>query len=150
MPLLLRALLPSTTILVLLVLLVLLASPLALPAQTRPSAVPDAVPAVPREMLPPPGKCRIWIAGVPAKQQPAPTECAVALRQNPSNGTVLYGPAPTDDDDGRFDLKFGSETSPRPSALRATPATDRRDSVKAKPAPEKKPSEPTKKKPEKP
>lgn len=128
----------------------LFAVPLALPAQARPVVARDTAPAIPREMLPPPGKCRIWIAGVPAKQQPAPTDCALALRQNPSNGTVLYGPVAKDEDDTRFELKTGGETTPRSSNLRATPAADRPDSLKAKAESGKKPTEPAKKKPEKP
>lgn len=53
---------------------------------------PAATP-IPREMLPPAGKCRIWMDGVAPAQQPAPTDCQTALRQRPSNGTVVFGPA---------------------------------------------------------
>lgn len=57
--------------------------------------VPERAPAtdVPREMLPPAGKCRIWMEGVAPSQQPAPTDCQTALRQRPTNGTVVFGPA---------------------------------------------------------
>ena len=48
---------------------------------------------VPRDMLPPAGKCRIWMDGVAPSQQPAPTDCQTALRQRPTNGTVVFGPA---------------------------------------------------------
>ncbi len=48
---------------------------------------------VPREMLPPAGKCRIWMDGIAPAQQPAPTDCQTALRQRPANGTVVFGPA---------------------------------------------------------
>lgn len=48
----------------------------------------DRVPAAYR---PPPGMCRIWLEGVPAAQQPAPTDCATAVRNRPSNGRVLFG-----------------------------------------------------------
>ena len=51
---------------------------------------------VPREMLPPAGKCRIWMDGVSPSQQPAPTDCQTALRQRPANGTVVFGPATKD------------------------------------------------------
>ncbi len=57
---------------------------------------------VPLAMLPPAGKCRIWVSGVPAAQQPAPTDCATALRQRPANGVVLYGPASRDNATERF------------------------------------------------
>lgn len=46
---------------------------------------------VPREFLPPAGMCRVWIDGVPPQQQPAPTDCAAAVRNKPSNGRVIYG-----------------------------------------------------------
>ncbi|MGA1360638.1 MAG: hypothetical protein ACO32Z_05545 [Gemmatimonadaceae bacterium] len=84
-------------------------------AQVRPVSV--AVPAtaatptaaasasVPVSMLPPAGRCRIWIDGVPASQQPAPTDCATALRQKPANGTILYGPSERDEAGERFERK---------------------------------------------
>lgn len=40
---------------------------------------------------PPPGMCRIWIEGVPGSRQPAPTDCASALRNRPANGRVVFG-----------------------------------------------------------
>lgn len=46
---------------------------------------------VPPGHRPPPGMCRIWLDGVPAGQQPAPTDCATAVRNRPSNGRVLFG-----------------------------------------------------------
>ncbi len=46
---------------------------------------------VPRAYLPPPGMCRIWLDRVPPKQQPAPTDCATAVRNRPDNGRVLFG-----------------------------------------------------------
>ncbi len=65
------------------------------PANRTPARVqatsPDA--EVPRDMIPPAGKCRIWMRGVPAAQQPAPTDCTTALRQAPSNGILVFGPA---------------------------------------------------------
>jgi hypothetical protein len=50
--------------------------------------------SVPREHLPPAGMCRIWLDGVPAAQQPAPTDCAIAVQRKPANGRVIYGEAP--------------------------------------------------------
>ena len=47
--------------------------------------------AVPNGYEPPRGMCRVWIEGVPAAQQPAPTDCATAIRKRPSNGTVIFG-----------------------------------------------------------
>ena len=48
----------------------------------------DKVPAGHR---PPPGMCRIWLEGVPPGQQPAPTDCATAVRNRPANGRVIFG-----------------------------------------------------------
>ena len=48
-------------------------------------------PEVSTRFKPPPGMCRIWIAGVPGPRQPAPTDCATALRNRPANGSVVFG-----------------------------------------------------------
>lgn len=61
--------------------------------------------SVPVSMLPPAGRCRIWIDGVPPQQQPAPTDCATALRQKPANGTILYGPSERDEAGERFEAR---------------------------------------------
>ena len=52
-------------------------------------------PAVPKGFAPPAGMCRIWINGVPASKQPAPTDCASAVRNRPANGKVLFGDDPS-------------------------------------------------------
>ncbi len=52
-------------------------------------------PVVPRGYAPPAGMCRIWISGVPPGNQPAPTDCASAVRNRPANGTVLFGDDPS-------------------------------------------------------
>jgi hypothetical protein len=49
---------------------------------------------VPPAFYPPAGMCRIWINQVPAAQQPAPTDCASAVRNRPANGKVLFGDQP--------------------------------------------------------
>jgi hypothetical protein len=46
---------------------------------------------VPRGYEPPPGMCRIWIDGVPPARQPAPTDCATAIRRKPPNARVIFG-----------------------------------------------------------
>jgi hypothetical protein len=46
---------------------------------------------VPKAYRPPSGMCRIWLEKVPAKQQPAPTDCPTAVRNRPPNGKVLFG-----------------------------------------------------------
>ncbi len=64
--------------------LVALAAPLSAQGRERGNDVPPG-------HRPPPGMCRIWLDGVPAGQQPAPTDCATAVRNRPSNGRVLFG-----------------------------------------------------------
>jgi len=48
-------------------------------------------PAIPAESRPPAGMCRIWLDDVPAGQQPAPTDCATAVKNKPQNGRVIFG-----------------------------------------------------------
>jgi hypothetical protein len=102
--------------------ILLLAVPVALPAQARPVSRRDASAAVPANMLPPAGKCRIWMRGVPASQQPAATDCATALRQKPPNGMIVYGPAAKEPGGGRFDLTVGDSSTARAARPGARPA----------------------------
>ena len=46
---------------------------------------------IPPGQRPPAGMCRIWLEGVPPGQQPAPTDCATAVRNRPANGRVIFG-----------------------------------------------------------
>jgi hypothetical protein len=46
---------------------------------------------VPKGYLPPAGMCRIWLEGVPAGRQPAPTDCVTAVRNRPSSARVIFG-----------------------------------------------------------
>ena len=48
--------------------------------------------SIPKEYVPPAGMCRIWLDAVPAAQQPAPTDCSLAVRNKPPNGKIVYGP----------------------------------------------------------
>lgn len=50
---------------------------------------------VPKGFAPPAGMCRIWINDVPPGKQPAPTDCASAVRNRPANGKVLFGDDPS-------------------------------------------------------
>ena len=45
---------------------------------------------IPKAYLPPPGMCRIWLDNVPAARQPAPTDCATAIRNRPPNARVIF------------------------------------------------------------
>jgi hypothetical protein len=39
--------------------------------------------------------CRVWLDNVPPAQQPAPTDCATAIRRKPQKARVIFGePAP--------------------------------------------------------
>src|SRR5262245_46512597 len=66
--------------------LVALASPRGADAQGRQKASD-----IPASSRPPAGMCRIWLDSVPAAQQPAPTDCATAVRNRPAKGQVIYG-----------------------------------------------------------
>jgi len=46
--------------------------------------------AVPPQYAPPSGMCRIWVHGVPPSQQPAPTQCANAVRVRTTNSQVVF------------------------------------------------------------
>lgn len=47
---------------------------------------------IPSGYEPPAGMCRVWVDGVPADRQPAPTDCATAVRSRPNNARVIFGP----------------------------------------------------------
>ncbi len=60
----------------------------------------EAAQDIPREYRPPRGMCRIWIEGVPADKQPAPTDCATAVKNKPRNGRVIFGEDAKAENDG--------------------------------------------------
>lgn len=43
------------------------------------------------EQRAPKGMCRVWLKDVPPAQQPAPTDCAAAIKNCPTNGKVIFG-----------------------------------------------------------
>ena len=63
---------------------------------------------VPPGFFPPAGMCRIWLNDVPPGQQPAPTDCASAVRNRPSNGKVLFGDDQPKNKKGKSDKKTSS------------------------------------------
>jgi hypothetical protein len=65
---------------------------------------------VPPAFYPPAGMCRIWINEVPAGRQPAPTDCASAVRNRPANGKVLFGDDPPKGKKTRTDKGKSSPT----------------------------------------
>jgi hypothetical protein len=67
-------------------------TPSAVEAQGRGRAAEKArADDIPASMRPPAGMCRIWLNDVPAAQQPAPTDCASAVRNRPAKGRVIFG-----------------------------------------------------------
>lgn len=65
-------------------------------------------PQVPSRYRPPAGMCRIWLEGVPASRQPAPTDCITALRNKPANARVIFGdPLPNSRKKGSSGRPFG-------------------------------------------
>ena len=65
---------------------------------------------VPPGFFPPTGMCRIWLNDVPANQQPAPTDCASAVRNRPANARVLFGDEPQKGKKGKSDKSKSSPT----------------------------------------
>jgi len=57
----------------------------------KPTPKRDSVLAIPVRARPPAGMCRIWLDDVPVAQQPAPTDCALAVRNRPAKGRVVFG-----------------------------------------------------------
>ena len=70
---------------------------------------PDPRLAVPKAYMPPAGMCRIWLDDVPAAQQPAPTDCATAIKNRPTKGKVIFG-----DDSARKDRDAKGEDKAKP------------------------------------
>ncbi|MBX3132379.1 MAG: hypothetical protein KF689_03175 [Gemmatimonadaceae bacterium] len=112
---------------------------------------PQEQPRLPAHLMPPAGKCRIWMDGVPAAQQPAPTDCQTALRQKPANGTVVFGPSTRDEPSNAFrpatpasrdtsgrgnarPTRGRQDTTPERGRPQTTPSRGRPDSS-ARPAP---------------
>lgn len=58
------------------------------------SEVKRTIDSIPSEYKPPVGMCRVWLDGVPAAQQPAPTDCPTATQKKPANARVIYGEDP--------------------------------------------------------
>lgn len=70
-----------------------LASLTALPlgAQEKSTRETKAASNVPQSAQPPAGLCRVWLENVPAGQQPAPTDCATAIKNRPNNARIVFG-----------------------------------------------------------
>ena len=70
---------------------------------------------VPKAYLPPAGMCRIWVDNVPAARQPAPTDCATAIRNKPPNARVIFPTARPGDAKGL------TPNRPRPDTTKRKP-----------------------------
>jgi hypothetical protein len=71
----------------------LIALAIAVPAARAQAPVrtpPPSKQEIPRNLRPPAGMCRVWLEKVPAGQQPAPTDCASAIRNRPPNARVIF------------------------------------------------------------
>ncbi|HEX6537431.1 MAG TPA: hypothetical protein VF041_22815 [Gemmatimonadaceae bacterium] len=107
---------------------------------------------VPQGHRPPPGMCRIWIDGVPPARQPAPTDCATAIRRRPPNARVVFGAelrAPRDQRDDHPDPGVKQLVPPAKDDPRAQPPrpaertdSDRTDEARPRPRIDRRPSEP--------
>lgn len=82
-------------------------------AQDKPKVIKPS--DIPESAFPPVGMCRIWLADVAERQQPAPTDCATAIRTMPRDATVLFG-----------DLKRGAKMT-TPSASQRVGASAAED-----------------------
>ncbi len=69
---------------------------------------------IPADQRAPKGMCRIWLRDVPAAQQPAATDCAVAVKNCPANGRVIFGD--TEESKTRPKTDAAETTSTRKSA----------------------------------
>ena len=88
----------------------LMSTPLA--AQDRPQNT--RIVPVPESAMPPAGMCRVWLREVPERQQPAPTDCATAIRTMPRDAMVLFG-----------DLKHEARVAPDNGSVGPAPAGPR-------------------------
>jgi hypothetical protein len=96
--------------------LFLLATPLGAQEKAREA---QAVPIIPLSALPPAGLCRVWLKDVPASQQPAPTECATAIRHRPRTALVLFG-----------DSRGDSSHTENPPSVKRNPAPRISDAIR--------------------
>jgi hypothetical protein len=88
-------------------------APVSAQQGSRDSAQKARSTPIPADSRPPKGMCRIWLDGVPAAQQPAPTDCPTALKNRPANGRVVFGDELADSSKVR-----GSDKSKLPSAAK--------------------------------
>ena len=88
-------------------------TPASAVAQAQKAQEKDA--PIPKAYLPPAGMCRIWVDNVPAARQPAPTDCATAIRNKPPNARVIFPAARPGDAKGL------TPNRPRPDTTKRKP-----------------------------
>jgi hypothetical protein len=76
---------------------------------------------IPRQYMPPPGMCRIWLKDVPPSQQPAPTDCPTAIRKRPANGRVIFGERKSTGDSSTLELRRNLRGNSPPVRVRIPP-----------------------------
>ena len=103
--------------------LTVLALPLA--AQAKPKDAKSATDDVPVTAYPPAGLCRVWLAHVPEQQQPAPTDCATAIKKRPAMARVLFGDLHEDDAQARAS---SAVTRPNDASVHPAPVQQQRGS----------------------
>jgi hypothetical protein len=81
--------------------------------------------SIPSTEMPPAGLCRIWIDGVPASRQPAPTDCTTARANAPANSHIIYGSQSQGSLYGNVDPRTDPRLDPRDP--RYDPRLDPRD-----------------------
>jgi hypothetical protein len=64
---------------------------LPLSGQETGTKEPKAASSVPKSAQPPAGLCQVWLENVPVSQQPAPTDCATAIKNRPNNARIVFG-----------------------------------------------------------
>jgi len=85
-----------------LVALVALAADASAQKQTKTLGRRDSIPT---EQRAPKGMCRIWLKDIPAAQQPAPTDCATAIKNCPPTGRVIFGDTEESKNRPKIDVK---------------------------------------------
>jgi len=111
--------------------------------EPREPATREPQPRVPEAFMPPAGLCRLWLEGVPPLQQPAPTDCASAIRNRPANAAVVFGaqrksgPSGMPSFTGRGQLPIMRQLTPNVRQGVRDDTRDRSADSTAKPAPRK-------------
>ena len=77
--------------------------------------------SVSSEQRAPKGMCRIWLKDVPPAQQPAPTDCATAVKNVPPNGRVIFGD--TDEKKTKTDARSPADSTKKTPVKKPPEAT---------------------------